>query len=357
MQKKRGGTIMKKKWIILPAAALLCGLFACVQITVVAPEEKTPNKADTEQVSITEVSGPEAPAPEPEAQKPAPEPVAPEPEQTEPEPEPEAQAPASEPVFDWAAYRSEANAQDADPAGKRRIVYDNLCWNSTDVDGSPDFDIIDSTHMTIAFPDWPGFSDLSVFVENETDGELKVPVDQQNDFVLTWNGDMAVITMTEQARTAHYSVEFGDEFGYALVMDFIYGRDGDSVRSVTPGWMDIPLGLFNGSWDSEFYLTASEDAFFLGTKKDDPFARPSYTMGRLSFNELYIDASDADAPKYTHDPFKAGELVIETEELIRDGGRFDVMSIRCGDRYIAVNEDGAIVFTTDRDQRALWMLG
>ena len=62
MQKKRGGTIMKKKWIILPAAALLCGLFACVQITVVAPEEKTPNKADTEQVSITEVSGPEAPA-------------------------------------------------------------------------------------------------------------------------------------------------------------------------------------------------------------------------------------------------------------------------------------------------------
>ena len=80
-------------------------------------------------------------------------------------------------------------------------------------------------------------------------------------------------------------------------------------------------------------------------------------MGRLSFNELYIDASDADAPKPTHDPFKAGELVIETEELIRDGGRFDVMSIRCGDRYVAVNEDGAIVFTTDRDQRALWMLG
>ena len=340
---------MKKKWIILPAAVLLCGLAACVQITVVAPEEKTPNKADTEQVSITEVS-------EPETQKPVPEALAPEPEPEWYEPEPETQTPASEPVFDWASYRSEANAQDADPAGKRHIVYDNLCWDSTDIDGSPDFSIIDSTHLTVSFPDRADFSGLQVFVENVTDGEPEVPADQQDDFVLTWNGDMAVITMTEQARTAHYSVTFGDGFDYALTMDFIYGRDGDSVRSVTPSWMDIPLGLFNGSWDSEFYLTASEDVFFLGTQKDDPFVHASYIMGRLSWNEMYIDASDADAPKPTHDPFKAGDLVIETEELIKDGGRFDVMSIRCGDRYFAVNEDGAIVFTTDRDQRALWIL-
>ena len=342
---------MKKKWIILPAAALLCGLFACVQITVVAPEEKTPNKADTEQVSITEVSGPEAPAPEPEAQKPASEPVAPEPEQAEPEPEPAAQTPVSEVVIDQTAYRGETDA-----AGKRHIVYDNLCWASTGIDGSPDFDIIDSTHLTIVFPDRADFSGLPVFVRNETYDEPKVPADQQNDFVLTWNGDMAVITMTEQARTAHYSVTFGGDYDYALTMDFIYGRDGESVRSATPGWMDFALGLFNGSWDSEYFLTASEDAFFLGTKKDDPFASTSYLRDRLSFNELYIDASDAGAPKPTHDPFKAGELVIESEDLIMDGGRYDVMSIRCGDRYVAVKEDGTIVFTTDRDQRALWIL-
>ncbi len=346
---------MKKKWIVLPVALLLCGLFACVNITVALPEDAMPTKADTEQASVTGTSAPNAE--EPTAEAPEPEPAASEPESEASEPEPEAQAPESEPVFDWEAYRREAGAQDADPAGKRHIVYDNLCWTSSGVDGSPDFDIIDSTHMTIAFPDWPGFSDLAVFAENETDGEPKIPVDRQDNFVLTWNGDTAVITMTEQARTAHYSITFGGDYDYALTMDFIYGRDGESVRSVTPGWTDIPLGLFNGTWDSEFYLTASEDAFFLGTKKKDPFARASYIRDRLSWNEIYIDASDPDAPKPTHDPFKAGELVIESEDLIRDGGRFDVMSIRCGDRYVAVNEDGAIVFTTDRDQRALWMLG
>ena len=335
---------MKKKWIILPVAALLCGLFACVQVTVVAPGEDVPTKADTEQTSVIEASEPAANEPGPEAQKPEPEPV-------EPEPEPEAQTPVSEVVIDQTAYRGET-----DPAGKRHIVYDNLCWASTGIDGSPDFDIIDSTHLTISFPDRADFSDLQVFVENETDGEPKVPADKQNDLVLTWNGDMAVITMTEQARTAHYSVTFGDDYDYALTMDFIYGRDGESVRSVTPGWMDFALGLFNGSWDSEYYLTASEDAFFLGTKRDDPFASTSYFRDRLSFNEIYIDASDADAPKPTNDPFKTGELVIETEDLIKDGGRYDVMSIRCGDRYVAVNEDGTIVFTTDRDQRALWIL-
>lgn len=324
---------MKKKWIILPAAVLLCGLFACVQITVVTPKDAQIPDAPAESTPNREALAPQS---APEA----------------PDPEPEAQTSASEPVFDWTAYRSEAGTQDADPAGKRHIVYDNLCWTSSGVDGSPEFDIIDNTHMTIAFPDWPGFSDLSVFVENKTDGEPKVLAEEQDDFALTWNGDTAVLTMAEQARTAHYSVSFGD----ALTMDFIYGRDGDSVRSVTPGWMDLPLGLFNGTWDSEFFLTASEDAFFLGTNRDDPFARPSYLGERLSFNEIYIDASDESAPKPTHDPFKACELVIETEDLIRDGGRFDVMSIRCGDRYIAVNENGEIVFTTDREQRALWIL-
>lgn len=346
MQKKRGGTNMKKRWIILPVAVLLCGLFACVNITVNVPGEEMPIRADAEQAP-----NPEASAPEPEPAAPEPEPEAYESETVVQKPEPTAQTPVSEVVIDQTAYRGETDAE-----GKRHIVYDNLCWNSTGIDGSPDFDIIDSTHLTIAFPDRADFSGLQVFVRNETDGEPEVPADQQNDLVLTWNGDMAVITMTDQARTAHYSVTFGGDYDYALTMDFVYGRDGESVRSATPGWMDFALGLFNGSWNSEYFLTASEDAFFLGTMKDDPFASTSYLCDRLSFNELYIDASDADAPKPTHDPFKTGELVIESEDLIMDGGRYDVMSIRCGDRYLAVKEDGTIVFTTDRDQRALWIL-
>ena len=319
--------MMKKRWIILPVALLLCGLFACVNITVLTPEHAESTKEEPEQTSAAEVQ----------------------------EPAPEAQAPASEPVSDPTAYRGEAGTQNADPAGERHIVHDNLCWSGSD--GSPEFDIIDSTHMSISFPGRSGFSDLSVFVKNETDGETMVPADQQDDLVLTWDGDTALITMTDQARTAHYAVEFGDDLTFALRMDFIYGRDGDSVRCATSSWMDdFVLGLFNGSWDSEFCLTASEDAFFLGTKTDDPFARTSNTMQGLSFNGIYIDDSDANVPKPTRDRSKAGGLVIETEELIRGGGRFDVMSIRCGDRYVAVNEDGGIVFTTDREQRALWIL-
>lgn len=330
---------MKKRWIILPVALLLCGLFACVNITVLTPEHAEPTKADPEQAPVAETSAPEAQEPAPEAQAPV----------------PEAHAPASEPVSDPTAYKNEAGTQDADPAGERYIVFDNLCWSGSD--GSPEFDIIDSTHMSISFPGRSGFSDLSVFVKNETDGETMVPADQQDDLVLTWDGDTALITMTDQARTAHYAVEFGDDLTFALRMDFIYGRDGDSVRCATSSWMDdFVLGLFNGSWDSEFCLTASEDAFFLGTKTDDPFARTSNTMQGLSFNGIYIDASDANVPKPTRDRSKADELVIETEELIRGSGRFDLMSIRCGDRYVAVNENGAIVFTTDREQRALWIL-
>ena len=234
---------------------------------------------------------------------------------------------------------------------ERKIYYYNLCWTALDNDSEPDWDIYDDTHLVLCYPGWPDFSSLNVYVCNRSKpGSDYVLISQQDDVAMYWERDTVVVYVTDKAEPGHYAIQIAEEPGwYALVFDFLYAKVGDVIPSDPPGWSEFKLGLLD---DTEpRYLAVSGDRVLLSRDKTH---YTSFTGRMFSVDDYYFYVSDGVLTP-TRNRFIADNTVVEMEFLMREDGNAEVYYIRCGDAYFAVDENGEVVLTEDRQQAAQWV--